>query len=79
MEWVEVIERTSEYVRIRYYPNQSRAVGEFGEVKYFLTTGKWTFDKVVGGTNYAMHAVNFVRLPHENGEEIPSSGISAWH
>ena len=78
MEWVQVIERTADFVRLRYYPNQNGARGEYGEVTYFFATDKWTFDKIALGTRYTMHACNFVRQRYRNGEEIPQEGLAAW-
>lgn len=79
MEWVKVMERTAEYIRLRYYPNQNAATGECGEVRYYFATDKWTFDKILAGTNYAMHAVNFARRRYKAGEEIPREGLAAWY
>ena len=78
MEWVEVIEKTNEYIKLRYYPEQTSATGSFGEVTYFFAKDSWTFDKIVIGTRYAMHACNFARNRYKNGEEIPQSGLVAW-
>ncbi len=36
MEWVEVVEHTDKYVKVNYYPEQSKAIGEYGVVKYFV-------------------------------------------
>ncbi len=81
MEWVEVFERTAEYIRLRYYPCQNSAKGTFGEVTYFFATDKWTFDKTAEDyhVSYAMHAVNFARRRHKSGVEIPKNGMVAWH
>ena len=81
MEWVEVIKRTKEYIKLRYYPTQDSAVGAFGEVTYFFATDKWNFDKLADGysLSYAMHACNFARERCKNGEEIPQSGLMAWY
>ena len=81
MEWVEVVEHTDKYVKVNYYPEQSKAIGEYGVVKYFVDSDKWIFEKIVDTypASYAMHACNFVRHPYKNGEEIPSGGIVAWH
>ena len=58
MEWIELIELTDEVVRLRYYPEQREAVGEFGEVTYSRKTQDWHFDKIAKGypRNYALHA-----------------------
>ena len=78
MEWVEVIERTLEYIKLRYYPDKNSAIGSFGEVTYFFTEDKWTFDKIVGGSRYAMHACNFARRRYKNNEKIPQNGLVVW-
>ena len=67
------------FIRLRYYPNQNAAIGEYGEVTYYFSTDKWSFDKIVFGTNYAMHACNFARRRYKSGEEIPQSGLVAWY
>ena len=81
MEWVEVVERTASYIKLRYYPEQNAAIGEYGEVTYFFLSGKWVFDKIHDGypRNYAMHACNFARLRYEKGEEIPRTGLVGWY
>ena len=81
MEWVEVVERTTDYIKLRYYPEQNTATGECGEVTYFFVSGKWVFDKIHEEypRSYAMHACNFARHSFEKGEEIPSSGLVAWY
>ena len=79
MEWIEITERTSEYIRLRYYPNQNSAAGNYSEVRYYFATDKWTFDKISAGTNYAMHAVNFARKHYKAGEEIPHEGLVTWY
>ena len=81
MEWIEVIERTAKFIRLRYYPEQNAAVGDYGEVTYFFDEDNWTFDKIHGEypRNYAMHACNFARHRFKNGEEIPQDGLVAWH
>ena len=58
MEWIELIELTDEFVRLRYYPDQRSANGKFGEVTYFRKTEDWRFDKIAEGynRNYAYHA-----------------------
>lgn len=81
MEWVEVVERTNGYIKLRYYPEQNSANGEFGEVTYYFATDKWTFDKIHKDypRNYAMHSCNFARCRYKAGEEIPPAGLVAWH
>ncbi|MBR5913319.1 MAG: hypothetical protein IKZ58_02990 [Selenomonadaceae bacterium] len=81
MEWVEIIEQTEEYVKVKYYPEQTKAIGEYGVVKYFFDSDKWIFEKLANSyaTSYAMHACNFVRQPYKHGEKIPLCGIAAWH
>ncbi len=81
MEWIEVVMRTEDYIKLRYYPKQTAAVGPFGEVTYFFATDKWAFDKIADGygTNYAMHACNFARQHYKNGEEIPQCSLTAWY
>lgn len=81
MEWIEVIARTEDYIKLRYYPKQTAAAGSFGEVTYFFATDKWAFDKIADdyGTNYAMHACNFARQRYKDGKEIPQCGLMAWH
>ena len=58
MEWIELIELTSEIVRLRYYPEQREAAGKFGEVTYFRKTQNWKFDEIAEDypRNYALHA-----------------------
>ena len=81
MEWVEVTERTADRIRLRYYPEQNAAIGEYGEVTYFFLSDKWAFDKVHEDypRSYAMHACNFARKRYQNGEKIPLSGLVAWY
>ena len=81
MEWIEIIQRTDDYIKMRYYPNQDKAAGLFGEVTYFFVSDKWIFNKIVEDypASYAMHAVNFARYRHKANEEIPQSGLVAWH
>ena len=81
MEWVEVIEQTNEYIKVKYYPEQTEPIGEFGIVTYFLSSDEWTFDKIADdySRSYAMHACNFVRSPYKNGEEICLGGMVAWY
>ncbi len=81
MEWVEVVEKNDEYIKVQYYPEQTKAVGEYGVVKYFVASDKWIFEKLVDKypISYAMHACNFVRSPYKNGEEICLSGVAAWY
>lgn len=81
MDWVEIIEQTKEYVKLHYYPEQTKAIGEYGVVKYFFDSDKWIFEKLVDSypASYAMHACNFVRRLYKNGEEIPSCGTVAWY
>ena len=81
MEWVEVIEQTEESIKVKYYPEQTESIGEFGIVTYFLSSDKWTFEKLAENypANYAMHACNFVRRPYKNGEKICLCGVVAWY
>ena len=79
IEWVEVVERTTEYIRLRYYPSLNKPEGEFGEVTYFFATDSWTFDKMAGSSHFAMHACNFARQYFKAGEEIPDNGMVAWY
>ena len=81
MEWVEVIAQNEEYVKVRYYPEQSKAVVEYGVVTYFFNSDTWTFNKLADNysRSYAMHACNFVRRPYKAGKSFPLSGINAWY
>ena len=77
MEWVELLELTNDFARLRYYPEQNSAVGEYGEVTYFRKTGQWRFDKLAEGyqSNYALHACKAAERIDKNGGTFPKSGI----
>lgn len=81
MEWLEVVEETDLIVRLRYYPEESSGVGEYGEVIYYKATDDWEQTKVAAGygSNYAAHAIEAVRSSHKRGRGIPSRGLIGWY
>lgn len=81
MEWVEIIELTEEFIRIRYYPEQRAATGDYGEVTYFRKTDDWQFDKLVPpyGTQYALHACIAAQRCHKNGIFPKNGGVIGWY
>lgn len=81
MEWVEIIELTNEIIRIRYYPEQRSAVGEYGEVTYFRKADDWRFDKIVPeyGTSYALQACKAAQRCHKNGKFPKTGGVIGWY
>ena len=82
MEWLELIELTDEIVRLRYYPEQRSATGEFGEVTYFRKTEDWRFDKIADGysRNYALHACQAAqRVDKLNGGMFHKEGLIGWY
>lgn len=82
MEWLELIEVTDEKVRLKYYPEQTSACGEFGEITYFRKTEDWHFDKIAKsyGSNYALHAALAARRADKlNNGEFKTSGLIAWY
>ena len=82
MEWIELIELTDEIVRLRYYPEQRSATGEFGEVTYFRKTEDWQFDKIAkdSPTNYALHACTSARyIDKSNNGNFKKAWLVGWH
>ena len=79
MEWVELIELTDEIARLRYYPEQKEAVGEYGEITYYRQKDDWEFDKLAENfpSNYALHACIFARRCNQNGDF--KNGLTAWY
>ncbi len=82
MEWIELIELTDEILRLRYYPEQRSATGEFGEVTYFRKTEDWQFDKIAkdSPTNYALHACQATRRVDKlNDGMFRKEGLIGWY
>ena len=82
MEWIEIIELTEDLIRVRYYPEQRSATGEFGEVTYLRKHDEWHIDKVAKGypSSYGFHAGRAIQR-HEkfSSGEFKREGIIGWY
>ena len=82
MEWIKLIELTEEIVRLRYYPEQHSAVGEYGEVTYLRKTDDWQFDKIAKDypSSYALHACQAAqRCEKFNNGDFEREGLIGWY